>query len=595
MTAQTPWRCAPPRETVHLYVNAPMAAIWTFSESSTYCWVKNSCKRPEQMAFNAYLLCAQPVLFIQAATETGSQIVQPRPQRWLGWAGAGRRPDERGSSAAMPLRITIRGRGLASCTKARVLAPSGAVCPARIITAPAFSMIEDGAHTGSPAKDQHEEDADGVVQHGGLWEIGTRLSRSVRHRLVGQQPEKSTAEMGDYSEELVVETVLPPAVASAVERGLAAQQEGRAGHVKCLLQAQLRSDFFVRRVNVALQPCTAWILSNSAQGADIVVEGLCALPGSAVRAASPPFRTALAGNVRIVSLWPDTPRAAALPVMAGLVGRHLRATAEELKGSPAKQERLQHSKATPTLQPPAQATRQQAPDLAGQANGGHQPAALPLGRLLNPAAHGLRWAASAAASLIGTQVISEVAAWTARASEGAGSIMAGVGTRVRLLQHSLVWRALKLQSSPDLLILCLKQPATRSGRWQVRRFFGQMGRGSTEDEVQTLPEHASADSLEASMGMSAREWESVRVLQEVARTSHIPVLLVLLPSSSGAQETWKRRSQLPVGLEAASGEILVLHESTDQLGGSDAWRLKMAVYHALTSARQPPSLFRSKL
>ncbi|BDA42442.1 probable protein EDS1L at N-terminal half [Coccomyxa sp. Obi] len=532
---------------------------------------------------------------VAAGTEPGNKDVQQRPQRWLGWAGAGRRPDERDSTAAMPLRITVRGRGLASCTKGRVLAPGGAVCPARIITAPQISMMGDGAHTGSPAKDQSGEDATGVAQRGGLWDMGRRFGRSVRHRLVGQQPNNSTAQMGDFPEELIVETVLPPAVASAVERGLAAQQDGRAGHVKCLLEAQLRSDFFVRRVNVALQPCTAWILSNSAQGADILMDGLCAPPGSAVQAAAPPFRTALAGNVRIISLWPDTPRAAALPAMAGLVGRHLRSTAEGLKGTPAEHERLQHSKAIPTHEPPAQAARQQAPEVAGQANGGHQPAALPLGKLVNPAARGLRWAASAAASVIGTEASSKVAAWTARASEGAGSIMAGVGTQVRLLQHGLVWRALKLQPSPDLLIVCLKKPATHSSRWQVRRFFGLIGRGSTGDSGQTVPEHGSADSLEATMGMSAREWESVRVLQEVARTSHIPVLLVVLPSSSGGQESWERRSHLPVGLQAASRDVLVLHESTDQLGGSDAWRLKVAVYHALTSAMQPPPLLRSKL
>ncbi len=97
------------------------------------------------------------------------------------------------------------------------------------------------------------------------------------------------------------------------------------------------------------------------------------------------------------------------------------------------------------------------------------------------------------------------------------------------------------------------------------------------------------------MGISAREWESVRVLQEVARTSHIPVLLVLLPSSLGKQESWETRSHLPVGLEAAFSDVLVLHDSTNQLCRSDAWRLKMAVYHTLTSARQSLPLLRSKL
>ncbi|KAK9909436.1 hypothetical protein WJX75_002253 [Coccomyxa subellipsoidea] len=161
---------------------------------------------------------------IDAAVETepGPPPQQPRSRQWLSWAGGSGRSEDfpPTPSAQMPLRISVRGRGLASCTKARVLAAGGVWCPARIVSSPPIPSLHAGAHAGSPP---YQDQAADVAQSA-HWPHGTSL--------------------GEAS----------------------------------------------------------------------------------------PFSTALAGSVRLVSLWPDTPRAAAFSVMAGLVARHLRASTERQEG-----------------------------------------------------------------------------------------------------------------------------------------------------------------------------------------------------------------------------------------------------------------------
>lgn len=488
----------------------------------------------------------------------------------------------------------MRGRGLASCTKARVLAAGGVWCPARIVSSPPIPSLHAGAHAGSPP---YQDQAADVAQsahwpHGtSLWDVGRRIGKRVRDRVAGWRAEQTAADRIDCTEELVLETVLPPAMAAAVERGLLAQQhDTQGGQVTGLLEVQLRSDFCVRRVGMALRPGTAWILSDSARGAEMLMGGLCAPPGLAFRGEAPPFSTALAGSVRLVSLWPNTPRAAAFSVMAGLVARHLRASTERQEGPLRPDVHVQASNEVSTSKQHDPDGWQQGPSLDEQRKvpGGVNGSAASLtSRISRPAARALTRAATAAAAVIGPQTGSRLAAWTARAREGAGSMRDGLETRLRVLQHGRVWRALKAQPTPELLILCLRGSLTAGGRGQAGSFFGQV-RANAGSAVSG---NTGADTWGAFSGCSAKDVDTVRVLLDSACASGIPVLVVVMLSS---QDSWERRSPLPLRLESASGGTLVLHEGNGQLGSSEAWQLKMAVHRAISDAVQLPQP-RSKL
>ncbi len=530
-----------------------------------------------------------------AQVEAGPELpaAQPRSRQWLSWAGAGARgsAEPPAPSARMSLRIIVRGRGLANCTKARVLAAGGAWCPARIVSSPALPPLHAGsALDTSPAAGWGENTVEGTQSAGtGLWSMGRRFGMLVRERITGRQAEQqAAAEDSHCAEELVLETVLPPAIAGSVERGMLAQHERQGG----LLEVQLRSDFFVRRFGVSLQPCTAWVLSDSARGAEMLMGALCAAPALSARCEAPPFSAALAGGVRFVSLWPDTPRAAAFPVMSGLVARRLQATAEQQKAPPALGEQLEPSEEVHSSKPHALEAWQRGPDPdeqhAPRSDYGH-PSATLTSRIGRPAARAFSWAADATASMIGHQASSKLATWTARAREGAGSVRAEFGTQLRLLQHGRVWRALKTQPTPQLLILCLRGSPTGGSRRQAGRIFGQFSSGLRAHAAVSGSGHA--DGWEAAMGSIAKDAESVRMLLESARAARIPLLVVVMP---GSQDSWERMSPLPLELEAASGGTLVLHDCTNQLGSNESWELKMAVYRALSGSVQSPHI-RSKL
>lgn len=539
---------------------------------------------------------------MQAWPDGGAHDAQRRARPWLGWAGAGGPPARRPATPAaesMLLRISVRGCGLASCTKARLRAADGAVCPARIVAAPAVSVLHPSRLAGTSSS---REQASGpsvdveLCQNSSwrLWEVGMKIGRSLRDRVVGPQAEQTAADGDEPLEELVLEATLPPAMASSVGRELASQQrEVHKGQGAGPLELQLRSDFFVRRLTVALAPCTAWILSDSAHGAEALMDGLCAPPGLACRTEGMPFSSALAGNVRYVSLWPDASRAAAaLPVMADLAARHLQeAASEQHKMLLAEQ----HPGGNPGSQASTQASWHQRPNASDEdsARASQQAVILPV-RASTSASQSLRRAASAAESVIGAQMSGKLAQFGAWVREGASGAVQGVQARLRLLQHGRLWRALQLQPQPQLLILCLRAAPGDGRRQHTGAFWRPFGSAETADAGVRMPGDREADSWDCMNSYSGKALESLRALGESARVSHIPVLVVLLSSGSGRSTSRKRVAPLPDGLEAASAGMLTLHCDGKKLASEMAWQLKTAVCQSLTGAIQQPNII-SKL
>jgi hypothetical protein len=382
--------------------------------------------------------------------------------------------------------------------------------------------------------------------------------------------EVSSAAEEEPEEEMVVQAVLPEAAASMA---LDLQQTGRpAGAVEILI----RSDFYLRRTDVRLLPCTVWALSDTPRAAGLVMEALCSRPLLSGAAEWSAFEEGISGNVRCINLLPDRPGSGAFAVTAQMVIRML----QHGRGHDGQQ--AKSTEATGQVESEYEGSQSRQTTVMRRA----ELAAAPVGFLPR------LWSAGAVVKGAAMESLRSGLTWAGIARRNANSVASDLRSGFDALRHRYLWQQLQQQPKPQLLIVCLSKSAgLQSMSLRSKSLPGSVDRQATRSQTQggSAHEGVSAPSFAGFLRNNwGRDGAAAQALVEAARASKMSVLTVALtsgPSSTGSPAAQRHE---------ASSSVLMLSDSGGRLPVQQAWQLKMAVYRALTGIFDRPVL-QSKL